>query len=181
MRDDGLLGAPLASRVASRQSRTALRGPFPSTAGRPGDDWWARVGIEPPASAVLQRRSTDELHARLVKTLVAGGRPRSCQYAWNNGLCPLLCVRGRTQRILARTVAATKTNKINYESHLRPDPVDARHAGRGLFEFQMGPGRSCPFCMDLRSIPLWDIPTPVVGAFSTFACRAVACPVSSTA
>ena len=46
--------------------------------------WWARVGIEPPASAVLQRRSTNELRALAQLTTLANeiGRPGLPQYAF---------------------------------------------------------------------------------------------------
>ena len=79
--------------VHSQQYR--LRQYF-SHAGRLGNGWWAWVGIEPPTSAVLQRRSTDELHARLVKTLAAKGDGQGlAKYTQSNIRRPQLCVRGR--------------------------------------------------------------------------------------
>lgn len=90
-----------------------------------------RVGIEPPASAVLQRRSTDELRTRVVKTLATKEDGQGVEKYVLGLMCFVLSYASESpmQRIATQIGGATKVNQINYEFCIRAECDHAHRAG----------------------------------------------------
>ena len=77
---------------------------------------------------MLQRRSTDELHARLVKTLAAKGDGHGVEKYVLGLMCFVLSYASENaiQRIATKIGDATKASQINYEFYTRAKCGHAR-------------------------------------------------------